>query len=118
MSEKHIKEKNLKRAEKSFVVLESKLMQPIKEDTEAMFFSDYLPTLRSQILLFQRGGCWSFCYVLMEYFTFPFRCTFLSKLSLGLSFTFSISSTQGCQALLCLAVSTLSFFCVYTTTAT
>lgn len=39
MSEKHIKEKKIsKELKKSFVVLESKLMQLIKGDAEAMFF--------------------------------------------------------------------------------
>lgn len=39
MSEKHIKEKKIsKELKKSFVVLESKLMQLIKGDTGAMFF--------------------------------------------------------------------------------
>lgn len=46
---KHIKEKKVSKEleKKAFVVLESELMQLIKGDAEAMFFSDCLPTLRS-----------------------------------------------------------------------
>ncbi len=76
MSEKHIKEKqNSQELEKSFVVLENKLMRVIKGDAEAKFFLllclYYLPS-DPGFFCFEVGqGCWSFCSVLSSCFFSP-----------------------------------------------